>query len=67
METIYEFSAGKNNWNTFEIGVQDGKIVVRDRAGRLEFEDEDVDQLVEGIDQARRRLREKARNPTKSE
>lgn len=66
IEKVYEFSAGKNDWNTFEIGVKDDTIVVRDDVGMVQFVEEDIDQLVEGIDQARRHLREKQRRPTAS-
>lgn len=66
MEKVAEFSTGKHNWNTFEIGVEDGRIVVKDESGHIEFGDEAVDELVNGIDQARRRLREKAREPTEA-
>ncbi len=64
METVYEFTTGKNDWNTFEIGLEDEHIVVRDETGRVELDDADVDELVRGLDQARRRLREKQRDPT---
>ncbi len=67
MEDVYEFSAGKNDWNTFRIGVNEGRIVVRDETGHIEFEDGAVDELIRGIDEARRRLREKAREPTAEE
>lgn len=66
MDKVYEFEAGKHGWNTFEIGVADDKIVIRDESGRIELDDGDVDQLVEGIDQARRRLREDRRRPTQA-
>lgn len=66
IDKVYEFSAGKNDWNTIEVGLHDGRIVVRDEIGMLEFDDDDVDQLVNGIDQARRRLREEQRIPTKA-
>lgn len=66
IDKVYEFSAGKNDWNTIEVGVHDGRIIIRDDIGMLEFDDGDVDQLVRGIDQARRRLREDARVPTKT-
>lgn len=67
MEQVYEFSAGKNDWNSFRIGVDDGRIVVADETGHLEFEEDAVDDLVRGIDEARRRLREKQREPTAEE
>ncbi|MDY6769688.1 MAG: hypothetical protein SVU88_01815 [Candidatus Nanohaloarchaea archaeon] len=67
MEEVYEFSAGKNDWNRFRVGVDDGRIVVKDQTGHLEFEEDAVDELVQGIDQARRRLREKQREPTAEE
>ncbi|MFB6147918.1 MAG: hypothetical protein ABEJ66_03465 [Candidatus Nanohaloarchaea archaeon] len=67
MEQVYDFSAGKNDWNTFRIGVDEGRIVVKDETGHLELEEGDVDELVQGIDQARRRLREKQREPTSGE
>jgi hypothetical protein len=66
IDTVYEFSAGKNDWNTIEVGLHDGRIVVRDEIGMLEFDDEDVDQLHNAIDQARRRLREQERRPTQT-
>lgn len=65
IEKVFEFKSGKNDWNTVEIGVKDDKIIVRDEVGMLELEDGDVDELVEGIDQARRRLRENERRPTR--
>ncbi|MFB6167042.1 MAG: hypothetical protein ABEJ62_02150 [Candidatus Nanohaloarchaea archaeon] len=64
MEEVESFSTGKNDWNTFRVGVDDGRIVVKDEKGMLEFEEDAVDQLVDAIDQARRRLREKERDPT---
>lgn len=65
LETVFEFSSGKNDWNTIEIGLHDDRIVVRDEIGMLELDDDDIDQLMDGIDQARRRLRENQRRPTK--
>lgn len=66
IEKVEEFNTGKNDWNTMEIGLKDGNIVVRDEVGMIEFEEDAIDQLVNGIDQARRRLREKQRRPTQS-
>jgi hypothetical protein len=66
IDKVYEFSAGKNDWNTIEVGLHDGRIVVRDQIGMLEFDEDDVDQLHEGVDQARRQLRENQRRPTAS-
>lgn len=67
IEKVYEFSSGKNEWNTIEIGVKDGNIVVRDDVGMIEFDEDAVDRLVQGIDQARRRLRENERRPTQAD
>lgn len=67
MEEVYKFSAGKNDWDTFRIGVDEGRIVIKDETGHLEFEEDAVDKLIQGIDQARRRLREKQRQPTTEE
>ncbi|MDY6766444.1 MAG: hypothetical protein SVW77_03675 [Candidatus Nanohaloarchaea archaeon] len=67
MDEVYKFSAGKNGWNTFRVGVDEGRIVVKDETGHLEFEEDAVDELVNGIDQARRRLREMEREPTADE
>lgn len=64
METVYEFTTGKNDWNTFEIGLEDEHIVVRDETGRVELEESDIDELIRGLDETRRRLREKQREPT---
>lgn len=64
MEDVHEFSAGKNDWNTFQVSIDEGRIIVKDETGHIEFEEGDVDQLIQGIDQARRRLREKEREPT---
>lgn len=67
MEVVKEFDAGKNDWNTYEIGVKDGQIVIRDDSGYVDLTDHEVDALIEGIDQARRRLREIKRSPTKQD
>lgn len=67
MEIVREVKAGKNDWNTYEIGVKDGHIVIRDDTGHIDFSEEEVDALQEAIDQARRRLREVERSPTKQE
>lgn len=65
IEKVYEFSTGKNDWNTIEIGLHEGNIVVRDEVGMIEFDENAIDQLMNGIDQARRRLRENQRMPTR--
>lgn len=64
MEEVHRFEAGKNSWNTFVIGIEDGRIVIKDDTGHLEIQDGDVDDLYQGIDEARRRLREMEREPT---
>lgn len=65
-EKVVEFSSGKNDWNNIEIGLHHEKIVVRDDHGRLELEEDALDQLINGLDQARRRLRENQRRPTQA-
>lgn len=65
MEVIKKIGSGKHNWNTFEVGVKQGKIFIRDDAGYVDFSDKEVDKLIDGIDQARRRIREIKRMPTK--
>lgn len=67
MDVIEDFEAGKNRWNTFEVGLNDGNIFVRDESGYIDFTEDEIDQLVAAIDQARRRLREKKRRPTQEE
>lgn len=67
MDVIEEFDAGKNRWNDFEVGLNDGNIFIRDEAGYIDFTEDEIDQLVAAIDQARRRLREKKRRPTEQE
>ncbi|MCJ7450722.1 MAG: hypothetical protein MUP58_03200 [Candidatus Nanohaloarchaeota archaeon QJJ-9] len=64
MRVIKEVDSGKNKWNSFEVGLKDGNIVIRDEAGYVDFPEEAVDKLVDSIDQARRKLREKERSPT---
>jgi uncharacterized protein YaeQ len=66
-EVVAEVSAGKNNWNTYEVGLNDGNIFVRDDSGYVDFSEEEIDSLVNAIDQARRRLREIQRQPTKQD
>ena len=63
-EKVHEFKSGKDGWNTFEVLVKDGHIKVRDETGMIEFDDDDVDELIRGIDEARRELREQERMPT---
>lgn len=67
MDTVYEFGTGKDGWNRVEIGVEDGEIHIRDEVGHLAFEDQDIDELIRGLDQARRRLREDERRPTQEQ
>lgn len=67
MDTVYEFGTGKDGWNTVRVGVEDGEIHVKDEAGHLSFRDEDIDELIRGLDEARRRLREDKRRPTQAE
>jgi len=66
-EVVAEVGAGKNNWNTYEVGLNDGNIFVRDDSGYVDFSEEEIDLLVNAIDQARRRLREIQRQPTKQD
>lgn len=66
MDTVYEFGTGKDGWNRVKIGVEDGEIHVRDEVGHLSFQDQDIDELIRGLDEARRRLREDERRPTQA-
>ncbi|MDY6789320.1 MAG: hypothetical protein SVV03_05170 [Candidatus Nanohaloarchaea archaeon] len=63
-EVVDEVGAGKNQWNSYEIGVKDKSIFIRDEAGYIDFSEEEVDSLIRAIDKARRRLREIKRRPT---
>ncbi len=63
-EVIKEIEAGKNDWNTFKVGLKDGNIMIKDETGYIDFPEEIIDQLIRGIDESRRRLRELARSPT---
>ncbi len=63
-EVIKEIKAGKNDWNTFKIGLKDGNIVIKDETGYVDFPEEIIDNLITGIDDTRRRLRELERSPT---
>ncbi|MDY6770509.1 MAG: hypothetical protein SV186_00970 [Candidatus Nanohaloarchaea archaeon] len=66
-EVVADIAAGKNEWNTFEVGVQDGSIFIRDEAGYIDFSEKEVDALVDALDQARRKLREIERSPTQAD
>lgn len=66
-EVVAEIAAGKNNWNTFEVGLNNGAIFVRDDSGYVDFSEDEIDGLVDAMDQARRRLREKQRRPTQQD
>ena len=63
-EVIKEIDAGKNDWNTFKIGLKDGNIAIKDETGYIDFPEEIIDKLIRGIDDSRRRLRELERRPT---
>ncbi|MDY6778089.1 MAG: hypothetical protein SVU32_05445 [Candidatus Nanohaloarchaea archaeon] len=63
-EVVDEIEAGKNNWNTFEVGLNDDAIFIRDDSGYIDFSEDEIDDLVNAMDQARRRLRELKRRPT---
>lgn len=63
-EVIKEIESGKHDWNVLKIGLKDKNIVVKDETGYVDFPEEVIDELIDGIDQTRRRLREIKRIPT---
>jgi len=67
MDIVKRIKAGKNDWNEFEVGVRDGRIVIRDDAGFIDLSEDEIDALVDGLDKARRRIRELERRPTQQD
>jgi hypothetical protein len=67
MEVVEEVKAGKNRWNNYEVGLKEGHIFIRDDSGYIDFTEDEIDELVQAVDQARRRLREIKRQPTNGE
>ena len=63
-EVLKEIKLGKKGWNVLKIGLKDQNIVLKDETGYIDFPEEAIDDLIDGIDESRRRLREIQRIPT---